>query len=370
MNKFTKLNDREIEDILIEIPGDDGGLTDLKDINDNDLIEENNYLDFLDSSTNIQTSVINIMEFSEEAENIAGPSNAVPMHNPIFEDGLMIMLMTVLKRQILLNVPYWNKGMKVFFDNYFTSINLLEKLNLENTFACGTIRSNRKGIPLLSQDKTLERGMYDFKTSRLGITVYKWKDNRIVHLASNFHGVEESSLNESKLSVLQFRRGVAQGLITQGKSGIKRTTDISPGTSKGRPCLQPRRGQQLFSTTSDVRLGNLGAHWLQFVEPKQRTTKSLTSRRSGTYFYYLKVGNSKFCVCRNMFLNTFGSKESTIRHWLEKGSLSENILPKNVREDLGIVDEEIECEMETENDVSIGHKKGNSRRAKNIRTNT
>ncbi|XP_025407303.1 uncharacterized protein LOC112681252 [Sipha flava] len=86
MNKFTKLNDREIEDILIEIPGDDGGLTDLEDISDDDLIEENNYLDFLDSSTNIQTSVINIMdlpiEFAEETENIAGPSNAVPMHNP------------------------------------------------------------------------------------------------------------------------------------------------------------------------------------------------------------------------------------------------------------------------------------------------
>lgn len=61
MNKFTKLNDREIEDILIEIPGDDGGLTDLEDISDDDLIEGNNYLDFLDSSTNIQTSVINIM---------------------------------------------------------------------------------------------------------------------------------------------------------------------------------------------------------------------------------------------------------------------------------------------------------------------
>lgn len=57
-------------------------------------------------------------------------------------------------------------------------------------------------------------------------------------------------------------------------------------------------------------------------------------------------------------------QKSNIRYWLEKGSLSENILPRNVREDLGIVDEEIECEMETENDVSIGHKKGNSRRAK------
>jgi len=61
MNKFTKLNDREIEDISIEISGDDGGLTDLEDISDDDLIEGNNYLDFLDSSTNIQTSVINLM---------------------------------------------------------------------------------------------------------------------------------------------------------------------------------------------------------------------------------------------------------------------------------------------------------------------
>lgn len=34
MNKFIKLNDREIEDILIEIPGDDGGLTDLEDISE------------------------------------------------------------------------------------------------------------------------------------------------------------------------------------------------------------------------------------------------------------------------------------------------------------------------------------------------
>lgn len=42
-----------------------------------------------------------------------------------------------------------------------------------------------------------------------------------------------------------------------------------------------------------------------------------------------------------MFLNTFGLKESTIRYWLQKESLSENILPRNVREDLGIVDEEM-----------------------------
>lgn len=274
-----------------------------------------------------------------------------------------------LGERVVLNLtkPYWNKGMKVFFDNYFTSIHLLEKLKLENTFASGTIRSNRKGIPLLAHDKTLERGMYDFKTSRLGITVYKWKDNRIVHLASNFHGVEESSvlrterdgtkktikcptvvndynkymggvdkadqlralyninrkskkwwhrlfwgvidiifvnsfvinnkLSESKLTVLQFRRAVAQGLITQGKCGLKRTTDISPGTSKGRPCLQPRRGKQLFSTTSDVRLGNLGAHWLQFSKTRGRC--EVCSKNNIESKPYTKCSTCNIFLCLN-----------------------------------------------------------------------
>lgn len=101
-----------------------------------------------------------------------------------------------LGERVVLNLtkPYWNTGLKVFFDNYFTSIPLLEKLKLENTFACGTIRSNRKYIPNLVEDRKLDRGDFDMKTSRLGITVYKWKDNRIVHLASNFHGSEKSTV--------------------------------------------------------------------------------------------------------------------------------------------------------------------------------
>lgn len=79
-----------------------------------------------------------------------------------------------LGERVVLNLtkPFWNKGIKVFFDNYFTSIHLLEKLKLENTFACGTIRSNRKHFPPLPEDKSLlKRGTFDFKTSQLGITV-------------------------------------------------------------------------------------------------------------------------------------------------------------------------------------------------------
>lgn len=54
-------------------------------------------------------------------------------------------------------------------------------------------------------DTLLKRGMFDFKTNRLGITVYKWKDNRTVYLTSNFHSIEDSVLrsqnDDSKLQV-------------------------------------------------------------------------------------------------------------------------------------------------------------------------
>jgi len=60
--KYRKLNDYEIENLLIEIPGDDGGLTDLKDEIDDDCVEEKNYLDLLDTNTNVETTVLNIMD--------------------------------------------------------------------------------------------------------------------------------------------------------------------------------------------------------------------------------------------------------------------------------------------------------------------
>jgi len=59
--KYRKLNDHEIEHLLIEIPGDDGGLTDLEDESDDDCVVEKNYLDLLDTNTNVETTVLNIM---------------------------------------------------------------------------------------------------------------------------------------------------------------------------------------------------------------------------------------------------------------------------------------------------------------------
>ena len=56
----------------------------------------------------------------------------------------------------------WSKGKIVYFDNFFSSVALLEKLKTENTYACGTIRSNRKGLAgNMLADSQMKRGDSD-----------------------------------------------------------------------------------------------------------------------------------------------------------------------------------------------------------------
>ncbi|KAF2889969.1 hypothetical protein ILUMI_16204, partial [Ignelater luminosus] len=75
------------------------------------------------------------------------------------------------------------------------SVKLLKKLKMEQTLACGTIRANRIGNPKhMINYKRLKRGEYDLRVSNTDVTYCKWKDNRIIHLASNFHGSEKATV--------------------------------------------------------------------------------------------------------------------------------------------------------------------------------
>ena len=88
----------------------------------------------------------------------------------------------------------WGKGKIVYFDNFFSSVALLEKLKTENTYACGTIRSYRKGLAgNMIADSQMKRGDSDHRFSNL-IGYWKWKDNKVVHLVSNFHGNESATV--------------------------------------------------------------------------------------------------------------------------------------------------------------------------------
>lgn len=90
------------------------------------------------------------------------------------------------------------KGYTLFFDNYFSSVPLMAKLKMEKTCACATIRSNRRQLPELRSDKSLTRGEYDFKTTEEGITLFKWKDNKVVYIISNYHGCEVGTVERTE----------------------------------------------------------------------------------------------------------------------------------------------------------------------------
>lgn len=218
-----------------------------------------------------------------------------------------------------------NKNHKVFFDNYFNSFPLLEALQSFQIQACGTIRPTRKDFPILAEDKALKRGDFDYRSTPNGITVYKWKDNKAVHLASNYNGLQATTVkrtekdgrktivpcpkvvkdynenmggvdkhdmlrqlygmdrkskkwwhrlffglfdmaivnayvvykeNGENLPLLEFRRELAQGLLTFANDRQSRGA--------------PKRRKSNYSIPTSVRLSNTGVHWPEFIGKKGR----------------------------------------------------------------------------------------------------
>ena len=79
---------------------------------------------------------------------------------------------------------------ELFFDNFFTSYNLLADLAAKNVKAVGTVRENRtlgasSKIKSLKEMKTSDRGTFDFRSG--GVVYFcKWNDNSIVNIGCNF----------------------------------------------------------------------------------------------------------------------------------------------------------------------------------------
>ncbi|XP_031358741.1 piggyBac transposable element-derived protein 3-like isoform X1 [Photinus pyralis] len=80
----------------------------------------------------------------------------------------------------------------LFFDNYFTTYNLIQYLDSKHIYCVGTIRANRFANPRLPSDKEMKkigRGSSAVSISKDGIVITKWYDNKAVLTASNFVGI-------------------------------------------------------------------------------------------------------------------------------------------------------------------------------------
>ena len=83
----------------------------------------------------------------------------------------------------------YGKWHKVFLDNFFTTLKLVEHLFENKVLSCGTFRSGRKGFPKELFDKKeikkLQRG--EVMCRRKGpIVALTWLDNKPVHVLSTF----------------------------------------------------------------------------------------------------------------------------------------------------------------------------------------
>lgn len=82
--------------------------------------------------------------------------------------------------------PLLEKGRTVYLDNWYSSPKLYVALSNRGTNACGTVRTNRVGLPKDIDARALERGEMEVRQLP-PLTYIIWKDKRDVTALSNCH---------------------------------------------------------------------------------------------------------------------------------------------------------------------------------------
>ena len=78
--------------------------------------------------------------------------------------------------------PFMNKNHHVYFDNIFSSVSLLEHLETNGTYACATVRCNRKDLPRCAKEKL--RPGEKVVRQKGNVVFTKWHDKRDVSVIS------------------------------------------------------------------------------------------------------------------------------------------------------------------------------------------
>jgi hypothetical protein len=94
------------------------------------------------------------------------------------EEGLGARVIKDMTRNI------FGKGHHIYMDNYFSSPVLFEDLYKVKTYACGTVRGNRKGLPeTIKSCKFKDRGEYKIM-QKDNLCAWAWRDQKTVYYLS------------------------------------------------------------------------------------------------------------------------------------------------------------------------------------------
>ena len=131
--------------------------------------------------------------FGIKAFTLAESSSGYVLNSKIYIGKERNEVQRDLGRKVVTSVfqPYLDKGYYAFMDNYYTSVGLFEELEERNTLCCGTVRSNRVGLPKeicgLKEKavKKLKRGESLYR-QKGNLTCMTWCDSYNSHQCNGF----------------------------------------------------------------------------------------------------------------------------------------------------------------------------------------
>ena len=123
-----------------------------------------------------------------------------------------------------------SKGYRVFMDNFYSSPDLFRDLKKEGFEACGTLRSNRRGIPAEVKEVRLRKGESHFSQDD-SLLFMKWKDKRDVTMLSTFH---DDTFIEKRRRTRLASDGVE---VIQKPAVVEDYNQHMGGVDKGKECM-------------------------------------------------------------------------------------------------------------------------------------
>lgn len=116
---------------------------------------------------------------------------------------------------------YFGLGLSVTTDNFFTSVQLAEKLLERNTYLTGTMRKNKRDIPpefLPSRKRELYSSYFGFNDKCMMLTSYvPKKNNAVILLSSKMATNEVNQNNKNKPKIIEFYNKTKGGVDTGDK---------------------------------------------------------------------------------------------------------------------------------------------------------
>ncbi|KAJ8381511.1 hypothetical protein SKAU_G00022890 [Synaphobranchus kaupii] len=207
----------------------------------------------------------------ETIENMVDQSNLYAIQSdstkPLNQDNLVLIIGASgnIVLQLASIIPV-NQSHKIFYDNWFTSVDLQVVLEKAKIHSVGTVRQNRLAGCTIMPEKIMKkkaRGTYEEKqTTHQGVTLkaVKWFDNRPVTLLSTFTGANPITQVQVQLSLLDFKINIASCLTMEKKSTSSKRKG-RPSQSVGSAVAEKRRrGPASPMPPEPVRQDNID-HW-------------------------------------------------------------------------------------------------------------